>query len=123
MKRLPFIVTIATASLLVTSTIVFAEDEKPEAPASGARAPGERLKALTEKLGLTEEQQGKIKDIFAKNMPNAKALREDTALSQEDRRAKMMELRKAEAEEIRAVLTPEQQEKMKEMRKAAKPAK
>ena len=118
MKRFPFILTIAAAALLAVSTSVFAEDEKPKAPAG--RAPGERLKMMTEKLGLTEEQQGKIKDIFAANMPKVKALREDTALSQEDKRAKMMELRKAEAQEIRAVLTPEQQEKMKEMRKTAK---
>ena len=118
MKRIPFTLTIAATALLAASTCVFAEDEKPKAP--GGRAPGERLKTLTEKLGLTEEQQAKIKDIFAKTAPKAKALREDTALSQEDKRAKMMELRKAEAEEIRAVLTPEQQEKMKEMRKTAK---
>ena len=121
MKRFPFILTIAAAALLAVSTSVFAEDEKPKAPAG--RAPGERLKMMTEKLGLTEEQQGKIKAIIEKNMPKAKELREDTALSQEDKRAKMQELRKAEVEEIRAVLTPEQQEKMKELRQAGKGAK
>ena len=122
MNKLLFTIPVAITALIATSVSVFAEDEKPKAegPARGA---GERLKTLTEKLGLTEEQQGKIKEIFAKNVPKAKALREDTALSQEDKRAKMMELRKAEAEEIRAVLTPEQQEKMKALRKEGKPAK
>ncbi len=124
MKRFLFTIPVAITALISTSTSVFAEDEKPKAPdRPAARAPGERLKMLTEKLGLTEEQQGKIKEIFAKNAPKAKALREDAALSQEDKRAKMMELRKAEAEEIRAVLTPEQQEKMKALRKEGKPAK
>ena len=124
MNRYLFTIPVALAALIATSASVFAEDEKPKAPERpAARAPGERLKMLTEKLGLTEEQQGKIKEIFAKNMPKAKEVREDAALSQEDKRAKMMELRKAEAEEIRAVLTPEQQEKMKALRKEGRPAK
>ena len=121
MNKLLFTIPIAVTALIAASTSVFAADEKPKA--DGAHAPGERLKTLTDKLGLSEEQQGKIKEIFAKNMPKAKALREDTALSQEDKRAKMQELRKGEAEEIRAVLTPEQQEKMKALRKEGKPAK
>ena len=124
MNRFLFTIPVAITALIATSTSIFAEDEKPKAerPAS-ARGPAERLKTLTEKLGLSEEQQGKIKTIFATNAPKAKALREDAALSQEDKRAKMGELRKAEAEEIRAVLTPEQQEKMKAMRKEAKAGK
>ena len=121
MNKLLFTIPIAVTALLTASTSVFAEDEKPKAP--GAHAPGERLKMMTDKLGLNDEQQGKIKAIIEKNMPKAKELREDTALSQEDKRAKMQELRKAEVEEIRAVLTPEQQEKMKELRQAGKGAK
>ena len=118
MKRILFILPIATAALLVTSTGVFAEDEKPkgEGRGPGGHNPAERLKMMTEKLGLSEDQTAKIKAIFEKNFPKMKELREDTSLSQEDKRAKFMELRKAEMEEIRAVLTPEQQEKLKELR-------
>ena len=123
MNRLLFTIPVAITALIATSVSVFAEDEKPKAERPAARGAGERLKTMTEKLGLTEEQQGKIKEIFAKNAPKAKELRDDAALSQEDKRAKMMELRKAEAEEIRAVLTPEQQEKMKALRKEGKAAK
>ena len=119
MNRSLFTLLLAAAGLIVTATSVFAEDEKPNSRKAG-HAPGERLKTMTEKLGLTEEQQGKLKAIFEKNMPKVKELRADTALSREDRRAKMMELRKAEMEEIRAILTPEQQEKMKEIRQAGR---
>ena len=121
MNRFLFTIPVALTALIATSASVLAQDEKPKAPA--ARGPGERLKTLTEKLGLTEEQQGKIKAIFEKNAPKAKELREDAALSKEDKRAKLAELRKGEAEEIRAVLTPEQQEKMKALRKEGRPAK
>ena len=59
----------------------------------------------------------------SRGAPKFKELRADTALAQEEKRKKMMEIRKAEMEEVRALLTPEQQEKMKGMRAAAKPAK
>ena len=122
MNRLLFTLPVAASALFAASISVFAEDEKPKAPETPAAkgGPGERLKVMSEKLGLTEDQKEKVKAIFEKNMPKLKELRADTALSQEDKRAKMMEIRKAEAQEIRALLTPEQQEKMKEMRAAAK---
>ena len=123
MNRFLFTIPVAFAAILATSASVFAEEEKPKPERPAARGAAERLKTMTEKLGLTEEQQGKIREIFAKTAPKAKALREDTALSEEDKRAKMMELRKGEAEEIRAVLTPEQQEKMKALRKEGKAGK
>ena len=122
MKQTFFTLPLAAAALLTSSLAAFAEDEKPAAPdrPKAGGAPGDRLKAMSEKLSLTDEQKDKLKGIFEKNQPKMKELRADTALSQEDKRAKMMEIRKAEMEEIRALLTPEQQEKMKEMRAAAK---
>lgn len=119
MKITLSILPIAFVALFVSSIAAFAEDEKPKA----ARGPGERLKEMSEKLGLTEEQKEKVKAIFEKNLPKMKELRADAALSPEDKRVKMGEIRKSEGAEIRALLTPEQQAKMKEMRAAAKPAK
>lgn len=121
MNRFLFTIPVA-AALFATSITAFAADEKPTAPetAPAKRGPGDRLKEMTEKLGLTEEQQGKLKEVFAKYAPKAKEVRTDAALSQEDKRAKMAEIRKSETEEIRALLTPEQQGKMKEMRAAGK---
>ena len=122
MNKTLFVTPFAAAALFTSSIGAFAEDEKtkaPDRPKAGG-APGDRLKAMSEKLGLTEEQKEKLKAIFEKNQPKIKEVCTDTALSDEDKRAKMMELRKAEMEEIRTLLTPEQQEKMKEMRAAAK---
>jgi Spy/CpxP family protein refolding chaperone len=45
-----------------------------------------------------------------------KALRDDQSLSKEDRMAKMRALRQAEKTQMDAILTPEQQQKMKAMR-------
>src|SRR5207247_2165750 len=79
--------------------------------------PAERLKMMTEKLGLTQEQQDKIKAIQEKNGPKIKELmakgRENLT---DDDKAKMRELFKSQMEETAAVLTPEQQEKWKTLR-------
>ncbi len=99
------------------------EGDKPEAKREGRPGgrmnPEERLKMMTEKLGLTQDQQDKIKAIQEKNAPEFKELmakgREN--LSEADK-TKMRELMKSQMEEIGAVLTPEQKEKMKEMRPA-----
>jgi Spy/CpxP family protein refolding chaperone len=126
------ILTIAAAALLSIPTMSLAEDkpagdkpagERPGGPGGrGGRfggTPEDRVKFLTEKLSLTQEQQDKIKAIYAKNEDTFKAAREarekGTQLSEEERK-KIGEAMKAQNEEVQAVLTPEQKEKMKELR-------
>ena len=68
---------------------------------------------MTEKLGLTQEQQDKIKAIIVKNADAFKALmakgREN--LTEEDK-TKLRELMKTQSEETAAVLTDEQKAKI-----------
>jgi Spy/CpxP family protein refolding chaperone len=128
----PLLLSLALAVVTAAPFTTRAEDEKPAAAAperparaaaggAGAANVVERLKNLKEKLGLTDEQSAKVKDIFEKHRGEFAKLREDTDLKPEDKRAKMLELRKAEMAEVREVLTPEQKEKMKEMRPLARP--
>ena len=70
---------------------------------------GDRLKELSEKLQLTDPQKEQVKAIFAATEPQAMALRDDESLSQEDRRAKMQAIRKSTHDQIRALLTADQQ--------------
>jgi Spy/CpxP family protein refolding chaperone len=92
------------------------ERRRPEGQ-GGRMDPAERMKMMKEKLSLTSEQEQKMKAIFEKNAPEFKELmskgREN--LTDADRQ-KMGELRKKQQEEIDGILTPEQKEKMKEMR-------
>ena len=69
---------------------------------------------MTETLGLTQEQQDKIKAIIEKDAPAMKELRDKgyTNLTEEDK-TKMRDLMKKQTEAIDAVLTPEQKEKQK----------
>lgn len=80
---------------------------------------------LTEKLGLTPDQQAKVKAIFEASHAQVKAIRSDTSLSKEDKRAKLKAIHDSNNTQIRALLTPDQQQKFDAMqaeRRAKQPA-
>ncbi len=118
------ILTVAAAALLaIPSTTISADGDKPDGKRPGPGGPGgrggfspeERLKRMTEFLGLTADQQAKIKTIFDAGADQMKALREKGRENlTDDDKAKMKEFFQRQKEEIDAVLTPEQKEKMKE---------
>lgn len=121
MKHFTLTLGIAATALLTLPTLSLAADEKkpegkrPGGAGGGARpGPEERLKHMTETLGLTEDQQAKVKAIQEKNAPAMKELmakgRENLT---DDDKTKMREFMKTQMEEIGAVLTPEQKEKWK----------
>ena len=136
MKKLT-ILSLALAALCAMPTLVLAEDAVPPKPPGGSDAPkpsgdkpehrpggpggpgrmdpAARLKMLTERLNLTQDQQDKVKAIQEKNAPEFKELmakgREN--LTEADK-TKLHELMKSQMDEIAAILTPEQKEKMKE---------
>ena len=69
-----------------------------------------RMKELDEKLNLTADQKAQINAIWDQAEQNARAARDDaTATAKEERRAKMREGMKAVRQQVRGVLTPEQQ--------------
>jgi hypothetical protein len=67
------------------------------------------LADLTEKLGLTADQQKTIGAFIKSNQSQMKEVRGDDSLSKEDRRAKMREITASTHDQIRAALTPDQQ--------------
>ena len=77
---------------------------------------GDGLKFFTEKLGLTQDQQAKIKPILADQKKALDTLGDDASIEKGAKRAKSMEIRKAHREQIRALLTPEQQKKLDELK-------
>ena len=107
---------LALLTLVVATPVVYAADA-PAAPARQERGPGgrggakERLQAMTERLGLTAGQQEKVGAIMKEQAEQGRALRDDKALTQEQRHEQMRAAGKATHEKIRALLTPEQQAK------------
>ena len=74
----------------------------------------ERLSKMKTELGLSDAQVQKIKPLLEANMEKMKAAHDDSSLSEEQKREKMMELRKTGAEAVAAELTPEQKAKFEE---------
>jgi Spy/CpxP family protein refolding chaperone len=77
----------------------------------------ERGQRFAEALNLTPDQKEAIKSIRENEKQQAQAIKNDTSLTPEQKKAKFKELRKSSHEQMMAKLTPEQQQKFKEMRK------
>ena len=79
-------------------------------------SPEQRLEMMTKELSLTTDQQAKVKTILEDSRTKMVAARDPNA-SRDDQRAKMMELRKTESANIKAVLDDTQKVKYDEMEK------
>lgn len=69
---------------------------------------GAKLKWLADQLGLTEAQRSQIKGIAKDAMQQAKAIRQDTTLTRQQKREKIVQIRQDTVARIKALLTPEQ---------------
>lgn len=77
------------------------------------KAPKDRLASL----GLTTQQQSSV-DSVRKTFDLKRAeVKKDASLSDEQKEAKIKAIRKEQGEQINAILTPDQREKLKEERK------
>lgn len=64
-------------------------------------------------LNLSREQKKQVKEIKQNDDAAKNAILNDAALSEEQKKEKLKELRKARQEKIKTMLTPEQKEKLK----------
>ena len=115
---------ILTILILLAAGLTFAQpSQESQAPTPNKHAGMQRgesadqhLQMLSEKLNLTDDQKTKLKPMLQDQMQQMKAVREDSSLSEEQKRAKMKSIHESLHEQINAVLTPEQQAKFKQMR-------
>ena len=118
MKK-PFFSVAVLASLLLASLAALAQ--MPGGTASGQWNQGQpptvdqRMQRMTQALELTGDQQEKIKPILEDEATQTQSLRDNTSLSQQDRMAKMKEIREHTASQINPILNPDQQKKYAEM--------
>ncbi|MBS1800737.1 MAG: hypothetical protein JSS95_13030 [Acidobacteria bacterium] len=109
---------IALCSGALCAVPVLAQDAAPASPPQGQMGPrgggrmeGRQLEMLTKRLNLTADQQTQVKAIDEDTSKQMMAVRNDTSLSQDDRRSKMMTIRKASQDKIRGILTDDQKTK------------
>jgi Spy/CpxP family protein refolding chaperone len=118
MKKFLYNTAVACAFLVATAAL---NAQMPEQQGGGQWGPGQiptadqRLQRMTQMLNLTDDQQQKIKPILENESSQMQSLRGDTSLSQEDRMAKMKEIRTNTASQINPILNADQQKKYAEM--------
>jgi protein CpxP len=78
---------------------------------------GERGEKLAQELNLTPDQREALKSIRENEKQQAQAIKSDSSLTRDQKRTKFKELRKSSHEQMMAKLTPDQQQKFKEMHK------
>lgn len=113
MKLRKFLVCAIAVGAIASVSVLQAQDQKKGRGGAGGRgmmSAEQRIERLEEGVGkLTDDQKAKIKDIYAK----AQAKME--GIAQEERREKGMEIMRESGQQVRAVLTAEQQKKYDEM--------
>ena len=69
-----------------------------------------------EKLNLSEEQQAQVKPIMQKAESEVKAVRENAALTPEQKKPQLQAIRENVDKQLQTILTPEQFQKLQQMR-------
>ena len=111
------IAALAVGSLLVWSPALRADDSTntpPSTPPAG-QPPRGGFERMAEQLNLTADQKPKVQSILQAQMQKMLALRQDTSLTVEDRRAKAKAIHENTAAQMKAVLTADQFQKWQDM--------
>jgi len=120
MKKM-MICALLTVAVACCGTALYAQDNMSQSGGQMAQGghhmatPEQRLQHMTRMLNLTDDQQAKIKPMLEQQQQQMEALHQDSSMSQADRHSKMMEIRQSTDEQIKGVLTPEQQTKWQQM--------
>jgi protein CpxP len=118
-KNLLFAAVIFT--MLTGGTAVYAQMGQEQGAGQWGHGQGQpmtvdqRLQNMTNQLNLSEAQQQQIKPILENEAKQMQGVREDSSLSQQDRRSKMMQIRQETAGQIKPILNADQQKQYDEM--------
>jgi Spy/CpxP family protein refolding chaperone len=118
----------ALTLILLAPAAIQAQQQEPDSNQGQrrARAAGmiqrqrEHMAMLAQKLNLTDAQKEQFQQIGRDMRKQGMAIRQDSSLSDAQKREKMLALRKQSHQQMFAVLTPEQKEQLKQMREQHK---
>ena len=77
---------------------------------------GGPIEHLVKELGLTEAQRAQIQALFKAQQPAIKAIRENTSLTPEQKKEQVSAIFEGIKQQIKSILTPEQQQKFAAMK-------
>jgi Spy/CpxP family protein refolding chaperone len=101
-------------SLLTSEQKAQIEKAKQERKANFQERSKDRFETMKTNLGLSDAQASQIEKNRKASMEKMKAIRENTSLSDEQKKTQMMDLRKQQKEQMKSILTEEQLKKLKE---------
>jgi Spy/CpxP family protein refolding chaperone len=111
------IVTLALTTFFGLGTLCVAapqQDQQAPAPAQAREHrpadPNRQVKTLSKRLNLSADQQNQILPILTNRQQQIAALRADSSLSAQDRRAKMRTIRENSDAQIRGLLNDNQKQ-------------
>ncbi|MGB2628067.1 MAG: hypothetical protein WAK20_14870 [Candidatus Acidiferrum sp.] len=110
----------------VVSAVAMPKQDPTTAPATQQgmtpkQSQRERLKTAVDELNLTDDQKAKLGPIFDDAKTKSEAVRGDSTLSAEEKKAKMKEITTDLHAKVHAVLTPDQRAQLKEKMQANAP--
>jgi len=108
---------LAFGSVLLLGAMGLAQQTpKPAPPMAAEEQEGgqARHEGMFAGLNLTDQQREKIKALHEKAMEQAQAIRNDSSLTEEQKRARIDELHESTFAQTRQILTPEQQKLLEE---------
>jgi periplasmic protein CpxP/Spy len=120
------VLALALAGLAYSVTPLIAQDNPspaqeatppagPPEHSHGYFDPARRTDMLAKHLKLSSDQQAKVLDTLKSAQSKMEGLRSDTSMPREEKRSKMMEIRKDSDDQIRALLDENQQKKWDQM--------
>lgn len=116
--HLGLVAALALGGLLVCTNVSNAQDSK-EGKKRGFSAE-QRIEQMDKELKLTADQKKKLTALFEDQGKKMREMRADTAMSQEDRRAKGRTMMEESNKKMKEILTPDQFEKWQKMREQQK---
>ena len=81
----------------------------------------EKLQQISGELNLSDDQKQQLKPILQNEFQQLKAVKDDTSLSDDQKRSKVGEIRGNAKSQMSTILTPDQQKKLETMKEQAEP--
>ena len=85
-------------------------------PVAAQHAPKSQVQRIVDQLNLTPEQRAKADPFLEEDAKKIRALRDDTSLSDEDRKKKTAEIRKGTVAQLKPILTEDQWKQFQQLR-------
>ena len=85
-------------------------------PVAAQHAPKSQVQRIVDQLNLTPDQKAKADPFLEEDAKKIRALRDDSSLSDEDRKKKTAEIRKGTVAQLKPILTEDQWKQFQQLR-------